>query len=252
VRQRIRRRARGVSARAQTALVDALLSFPGALIVLVGDEGLATHAWPDYSGNNRHIFQGTAAARPVLTTVGSRTGARFDGTDDFLQTPSDHGAHGGPSVSSFIVCKLTGATLNSADRFWGNTFGNSDYYGWTFGQVSAGFPDFGIGDTAAVRWTRGPTNLSGTSAAHVLSARAVSGSIVVRDNGIAGPELTDAWTSTISCNSPKYLGAFENDGAINSPTPIDIFCLVDYRPCLSLVQHAELEGYLTDFYEELF
>jgi hypothetical protein len=247
VRQRIRRRARGVSARAQTALVDALLSYPGALILLVGDEGLAPHAWPDYSGNNRHLIQGTAASRPSLVTTGSRTGAQFDGSDDSLQSGGEHGVHGAQSVSSFIVCKLDGVVLNDNDRLWGNTGTASDYYGWTFGQVSAG-----VGDTSAIRFARGPANLSGLSDAHVLSARAVSGSMYVRDNGTPGPEVTTAWAADISCDSPKYLGAFESAGAATTHVRIGVYSLVEYRPCLSLAQHAELEGHLADFYSELF
>jgi hypothetical protein len=229
-------------------LVQYLKTFPGARIILIGENGLTVSAWTDQSGAGNSVSQGTGAAQPSITTLNGRSGARFDGTDDYMATAADHGVHGQASVSSFAVLNLRGVALTANSRFWGNTAGPSDYYGWTFGQVSAGKPDFGVGDSTAVRWTSGPNSLSSASGGHVLDARAVSGSIKVWDNGSIGPELTDAWTGPTACNSPKGLGAFENAGVYGTFAPVDVFLIADFTPCLTEAQHTAIRARLRSYY----
>jgi hypothetical protein len=248
-RRPIARANRGrVTDSAQQSLVQYLRTFPGARIIIIGENGLTVSAWTDQSGAGNSVSQGTGAAQPSITTLNGRSGARFDGTDDYMATAADHGVHGQASVSSFAVLNLRGVALDSNDRFWGNTGTAADYYGWTFGQVSAGKPDFGVGDGTAIRWTAGPNSLSSASGLHVFDARAISGSIKVWDNGTVGTELTDAWAGTIACNSAKAIGAFESAGAFTTFAPVDQFLQADFAPCLTEAQHTAIRARIRSHY----
>lgn len=66
-------------------------------------------AWDDLSGNNRHIIQATAGARPTLRTnvVNGQQIVRFDGSNDTLSVVSNLGMGSNIPFSLFIVFKTT-------------------------------------------------------------------------------------------------------------------------------------------------
>lgn len=112
-------------------------------------DGAAVAAWPDLSGNARDATQATGPARPTWR-AGVRAGrpaVRFDGTDDYLSTPS-FTRPASPTV--FAVLSAT-----SGGQAYGTPFAHSDDSGYEL-RISGGVPfEFNVNGTAAAETTAG-------------------------------------------------------------------------------------------------
>ena len=218
------------------------LWLPADTGITIGAAGVST--WADRSGFGRHATMAVSASQPLLVpnVAKGRPAVRFDGTDDYLIIAHPV-LHGFASCSFFIAVANNGG-INSNDRTWGNTGGPTDYCGCTFGQVSAGYPDFGIGDTAAEIKVRGPNSRAGSSSPFVFDARMFSAESQAWDNGVAGPAVATAYSAAIACNSDKYIGAFESGGSPLAYWPGDILDIVAVAPALSVAKQSEMRAYL--------
>lgn len=102
----------------------------------------------DQTGNSRNATQTTAASQPkiyngsaIITDIGGMPCADYDGTDDYLDTPS-------MSSSGLTTIEMFGAAKNDADPaasngkagcvFFTNSAGTGTHHPWTDGSIYDG------------------------------------------------------------------------------------------------------------------
>jgi hypothetical protein len=111
----------------------------GALVAADGDVG----RWQDKSGNENHIYQGTANNRPKrrLAAVNSKDAIQFDGSNDLLRVTSTIAIGNGATL---IIClrqsagqcgyhSFAGASSLNAHPFTGSyfeSFGSNTRFSW--------------------------------------------------------------------------------------------------------------------------
>jgi hypothetical protein len=92
-------------------------------------ESSAVSEWRDKSGNTRHVSQGTAGARPAMSTFGGLDAVSFDGGDQLVNgsTGITSGTYSGELTIVYVATRAdsTGGTILS-DR----TTGNAAVFQW--------------------------------------------------------------------------------------------------------------------------
>ena len=91
---------------------------------LVTTDGAAVARWQDKSGNNRHLTQATASARPLLKTSvrNGRNALLFDGVDDFISRSTV--VQNSQSYTMFVVLKTENTSVTRTVAFNGNGGGS--------------------------------------------------------------------------------------------------------------------------------
>ena len=203
-------------------------------------------AWKDRSGNNRHLTQGTAGSRPVLTKeiLSGKNGITFNGTSHVLKSGgtfgTDAGLNGDPSFTVFFVYKKTDNTLGNAFG-WGDqsaivrTFGLYDqgvalYQGYQF----AGTSEFNTTIPAVNTW-------------YLRTARKTPGAInttmtSTRNGANDATGTPSSLTLNISGGFPFSLGTWAN-----STSPLFQGSVVEFlifNTALTVAQSSDVSFYL--------
>lgn len=186
----------------------ALLAFTGA------NSGFIT-AWYDQSGNANDVAQATAAAQPrivnagVISTLGGRPTAVFDGTDDILTRNAALGLYAAGAATSCVV--FSGAAQNDR-RIWADASSTNTNPIYSLVQsVAAG----GANSTAFIRNDVGgivfnTANVLTTSAfngtprvlTHVDSGNSIAGFL----NGAAGGSIAYTRSGVVTLNRFAFGG----------------------------------------------
>jgi hypothetical protein len=103
-------------------------------------ESSAVSEWRDKSGNALHVTQGTAGARPAMSTFGGLDAVSFDGGDQLVNSSTGitSGTYSGELTIMHVATRAdsTGGTILS-DR----TTGNAAVFMWWFAGVRYIFTD---------------------------------------------------------------------------------------------------------------
>lgn len=149
----------------------------------------ACSAWADQSGNGWHASQGTAAARPLISTADGYASLLFDGTNDLLSVPSITSAAGPKTV--YAVSKPT--TVTGAHTFFHSTTG-----------VLANAILSGSYQANDGTWWRS-TGVAGVLTRHRVAYQTQSGDFSFWKNGVAATPKT--WVGTVPIGGATAIGA---------------------------------------------
>lgn len=176
---------------------DSRLTLPLTNAIAVYDARLgvtnssgACSAWADQSGNNFHATQGTAAARPAITSSLGYPSLYFDGTNDILQIGGISSAAGPKTI--YVVANPT-ANANP-QMFMGNFTGVTG-----MGSLNA---FHAANDGAGWR----STTTAYTSGKQQLTYQFQSGAFSFWKNGIAAP-VVNSWTTNPAFAGTANIGA---------------------------------------------
>lgn len=174
----------------------------------------------DKSGRGNHVTQ-SGSNRPILRRTGAVWYLEFDGTDDYLQTPSLDFT-GTSKVTLFAAyMKALDTTLSVLVEHGPSVTSNPGSFNLTAPNSAAANYGFNLNGNGTVA-TRVATSFPALSATTVLScvydlaASGAAAEITVRANGVT-PTLTasgDAGTGTFG-NYPLYIGC---RGAVSNPS----------------------------------
>ena len=202
-------------------------------------------AWKDRSGNNRHLTQGTAGSRPVLTKeiLSGKNGITFNGTSHVLKSGgtfgTDAGLNGDPSFTVFFVYKKTDNTLGNAFG-WGSinqisaVFGVYDDGVNEYGYQFAGLTEFRTTNPAVNTW-------------YLRTARKTPGAINTTLTSTRNG-ANDA-TGTPSSLTPNIFGGFPFSLGTwaNSTSPLFQGSVVEFlifNTALTVAQSSDVSFYL--------
>jgi hypothetical protein len=197
----------------------------------------AVSEWRDKSGNTRHVTQGTAGARPAMSTFGGLDAVSFDGGDQLVNasTGITSGTYSGELSIVYVATRAdsTGGTILS-DRTTGNAavfmwWEAGDRYIFTDGANAGSNHLIGSGVYALV-----------DSGGAVVAQQHVSGS---RDNlWVNGTSQTvDTGTATNITGSAGFkIGAREDGGTLWN----GLICEIVAVTALTTTNRELLEGYL--------
>lgn len=189
----------------------------------------ALASWMDQSGNANHLTQAVGAAQPmvVASVIDGHNVVRFDGINDFLESPS-------VTLSirtEFFVIKKNGAAGNS-------------YHG-IISQAMGDFYQLYVPSTFNSYIGVNRDHLTTFDSSFTLIRRVISASSVnVFKNGVAG---TAGSHSGGSLSSLMYVGAFPGNGYSNA----DIAEIIIYNTDLSASDITDVEDYLNTKYPSM-
>lgn len=211
---------------------------------LVTTDGSAVARWNDKSGNNRHIIQGTANARPLLRTFikNGKNVLRFDGSNDALAIASPF-ANTSNASFAFIAFKHNSTTqtgTSGADRILNISFNGTNNRCYA-GSGSA-FTDSKIG---AALGRAGTDNINTTRAIDLNSLLLAFG----RNNNSAGQVLINsasAGTLTPVNGGSATTQFIQVGGAFNGYLNGDVYEVLMYSAPLTTLQRQSVESYLNN------
>jgi hypothetical protein len=134
----------------------------------------ACSAWADQSGNGYHASQGTAGARPTITTASGYASLQFDGTADYLEAAIAHAAS-----QKTIYAVITPGTIDAGARC---------VCSWTTGAASVGANASKHQAHDATSWR--DTGITYASGLQSLSYDMVTTGMTFRKNGSAASPTT--------------------------------------------------------------
>lgn len=197
----------------------------------------AVSEWRDKSGNTRHVTQGTAGARPAMSTFGGLDAVSFDGGDQLVNTTTGitSGTYSGELSIVYVATRAdsTGGAIlqdrtssNSATFMWWN-FG--DRYIYTDGANASGNHFIGSGVYALL-----------DSGGAVVAHQHVSGA---RDNlWVNGTSQTvDTGTATNITGSAGFRIGERHEGDASWD---GLICEIVAVTALTTTNRELLEGYL--------
>ncbi len=184
---------------------------------------------------------------------------RFDGNDAYRIGPTSNvdplGVHGATAATIFTVINPQSNALSGSTRWFGNTGASNDYFGHSHGggpvTNDGTRPLAGTGTSVVTNFTvSGPSNLTGVNNTHILSSVHSRFLRVLNDNGVAGTADTTDWgaATTISANSQKGVGAFENTNSLQFFYTGDIAEVIVFNRALCSAERTIVDNNLASKY----
>lgn len=228
---------------------DANYMFTDAGSTKVANDGDAIYQVSDKSGNNNHATQSTLGNRPLYKTgvKNSKSVARFDGTDDFLDQPelvealdwtlfvvfnqnTAKGYH--DHVPLYAAVRYDVDSHGAGLNFW-NTLENGNNNRL---QI---FMNGGTGTLSLVT-----TNLISEDTWYIHAAKCKSGDSAHHTNGAANGTSTATFSSVYTGYNVRT--GLENNGNAKGAYDGDIAEIIYYAPSISDADRAKVETYLNN------
>lgn len=226
---------------------DANYMFTDAGSTRVSNDGDAIYQVNDKSGNSNHAVQSTLGNRPLYKTgvKNSKSVARFDGTDDFLDQPelvealdwtlfvvfNQNTAKGfGDGVPLYAATRYDVDNYGAGLRMWSSVIGSNRLHL---------LMDGGTGEVSLLT-----TNLIAEDTWYLHAAKCKSGDSAHHTNGAANGTSTATFSSVYTGYNVRT--GLENNGNAKGAYDGDIAEIIYYAPSISDADRAKVETYLNN------